>query len=87
MFTTRIWEVNGLHELLIRSGCGSKVRSTGFESRPRRDICHCGRAYTVFQSHQRSAVCGDIYGTVHRKEPKRVGHSPDFGLPSVAILQ
>ena len=32
-----------------------------------------------------------IYGTVHYKEPLksfeiRVGHSPGFGLPSVAIL-
>ena len=33
----------------------------------------------------------DVYGTVHYKEPLKsfeigVGHSPGFGLPSVAIL-
>ena len=40
---------------------------------------------------QRPGVYSAAYGTVHYKEPLksfeiRVGHSPSFGLPSVAIL-
>ena len=36
-------------------------------------------------------MCSAVYGTVHYKEllksfEIRVGHSPGFGLPSVAIL-
>ena len=55
------------------------------------DICHRGCAYTVLQTVQRHEVYSAAYGTVHYKEPlksfeKRVGHSPGFGLPSVAIL-
>ena len=55
------------------------------------DICHRGCAHTVFQTVQRPGVYGAAYGTVHYKEPLksfkiRVGHSPGFGLPSVAIL-
>ena len=55
------------------------------------NICHRGCAYTVLQTVQRPGVCSDVYGTVHYKEPLksfeiRVGHSPGFGLPSVAIL-
>ena len=39
----------------------------------------------------RHGVYSAAYGTVHYKEPLksfeiRVGHSPGFGLPSVAIL-
>ena len=42
-------------------------------------------------SVQRPGVYGAAYGTVYYKEPLksfeiRVGHSPGFGLPSVAIL-
>ena len=53
-------------------------------------ICHRGRAYTVLQNVQRHGVYSAAYGTVHYKEPLksfeiRVGYSPDFGLPSVAI--
>ena len=55
------------------------------------DICHRGCAYSVLQTVQRPGVCSAAYGTVHYKEPLmsfeiRVGHSPSFGLPSVAIL-
>ena len=55
------------------------------------DICHCGYAYTVLKTVQRPGVYSVVYGTVHYKEPLKsfelgVGHSPGFGLPSVAIL-
>ena len=55
------------------------------------DICHSGCAYTVLQTVQRPEVYSTVYGTVHHKEPLksfeiRVGYSPGFGLPSVAIL-
>ena len=55
------------------------------------DICHRGFAYTVIQTVQMHGVYSTAYGTVHYKEPLksfeiRVGHSPGFGLPSVAIL-
>ena len=48
-------------------------------------------AYTVFQTVERHGVYSAAYGTVHYKEPLktfkiRMGHSPGFGLPSVAIL-
>ena len=51
------------------------------------DICHRGCAYTVLQNGMYSAV----YDTVLYKEPLqsfeiRVGHSPGFGIFSVAIL-
>ena len=55
------------------------------------DICHRGCAYTVLQTVQRNGVYIVAYSTVHYKEHLksfkiRVGHSPDFGPPSVAIL-
>ena len=55
------------------------------------DICHRGCAYTVFQTVQRHVVYSAVYGTMQNKEPLksfeiRVGHSPGFGRPSVAIL-
>ena len=55
------------------------------------DICHRGCAFTVLQTVQRNGVYGAIYDTVHYREPLksfeiRVGHSPGFDLPSVAIL-
>ena len=55
------------------------------------DIYHCGCAYTVPQTVQRPGEYSAAYGTVHYKEPLksfeiRIGHSPGFGLPSVAIL-
>ena len=55
------------------------------------DICHRGCANTVLQTVQRHGVYGVAYGTVHCTEPLksfeiRVGHSPGFGLPYVAIL-
>ena len=45
----------------------------------------------MLQTVQRNGVYSAVYGTVHYKEPLksfeiRVGHSPGFGLPSVAIL-
>ena len=57
----------------------------------RADICHCGCAYTVLQTVQMHGVYSAAYGTVHYKEALksfeiRVGHSPGFGLPSVATL-
>ena len=56
------------------------------------DLFHRGCAYTVFQTVQMHGVYSAAYGTVHCKEPLksfeiRVGHSPGFGLPSIAILQ
>ena len=56
------------------------------------DICHRGCAYTVLQTVQRHVVYSAAYGTVHYEEPLksfeiRVGHSPGFQLPSVAIYQ
>ena len=56
-----------------------------------RNICHRGCAYTVLQTVQRHGVYSAAYGTVQFKEllkslEIRVGHSPGFGLPSVAIL-
>ena len=55
------------------------------------DICYRGCAYTVLQTVRRHGVYIAAYGNVHYKEPLmsfeiRVGHSPCFGLPSVAIL-
>ena len=55
------------------------------------DNFYRGCAYTVLQTVQRHEVCSAVYGTVHYKEllksfEIRVGHSPGFGLPSVAIL-
>ena len=55
------------------------------------DICYRGCAYAVLQIVQRHGVYSAAYRTVHYKEPLksfeiRVGHSPGFGLPSVAIL-
>ena len=55
------------------------------------DICHRGCAYTVLQTVQRPGAYSAAYGTVHYKEPLmsfeiRLGHSPGFGLSSVAIL-
>ena len=46
---------------------------------------------TVLQTVQRPGMYSTAYGTVHYKEHLksfeiRVGHSPGFGLPLVAIL-
>ena len=56
-----------------------------------KDICRRGCAYTVPQTVERPGVYSAACGTVHYKEPLksfeiRVGHSPGFGFPSVAIL-
>ena len=50
-----------------------------------------GCAYTVLQTFQICGVYSVGYGALHYKEPLksfeiRVGNSPGFGLPSVAIL-
>ena len=55
------------------------------------DLCHRGCAYTVLQTVQRPEVYSSAYGNVHFKKPLksfeiRVGHSPGFGLSTVAIL-
>ena len=55
------------------------------------DICHFGCAVTVLDTVKMYGVYSAAYGTVHYKEPLksfeiRVGHSPGFGLSSVAIL-
>ena len=55
------------------------------------DISHRGCAYTVLETFGRLEVYSAAYGTVHYKEPLKsfeitVGHSPGFGLPSVAIV-
>ena len=57
----------------------------------RADICHRGCAYTVLITVQRHGVYSAAYGTVYYKKTLKsfeiiVGHSPDFGLTSVAIL-
>ena len=53
------------------------------------DICHRGCAYTVHTNVQMPEVYSVVYGTVPYKESFshsiRVGRSPDFGFPSVAI--
>ena len=60
-----------------------------FVSNPGRDgYLACWLSYTVLK---RYGVYSATYGTVHYKEPLKsfeiiVGHSPGFGLPSVAIL-
>ena len=56
-----------------------------------KDICRRGCAYTVRQTVKRPGVYSTACGTVHYKEALksfeiRVGHSPGFGFPSVAIL-
>ena len=53
-------------------------------------MCPRGCAYTVLQTVQRYGGYSAAYGIVHYKEPLksfeiRVGHSPGFGLPSIAI--
>ena len=55
------------------------------------DICHLGCVYTILQTVQRHGVYSDVYDTAHYEKPlksfkERVGHSPGFWLPSVAIL-
>ena len=55
------------------------------------DTWRRGCVYTRLQTVQRHGVYTAAHGTVHYKEPLksfeiRVGHSPGFGLPSVAIL-
>ena len=56
-----------------------------------KDICRRSCAYTVLQTVHRPGVYSAACCTVHYKEPLkafeiRVGHSPGFGFPSVAIL-
>ena len=54
------------------------------------DVCHRGCAYAVFLTVQKPGVCSAVYCIAHVENPpklsERVGHSPEFGLPSVAIL-
>ena len=72
---------------LSRSGWGSKVTGTGFESRQ-------GRSFVIEVVHiqcskyKRTGVCSAVYGTVKNpwRHSIRVGHNPEFGLPSVAIF-
>ena len=73
--------------------CRLGLVTWGYQARipVRTDICPRGCAYAVLQTVQRHGVYSAAYGTVHYKEPLksfeiRVGHSPGFGLPSVAIL-
>ena len=72
----------------ILTGCGSKLRCTGLESRP-------GRMFVIrvmhIQCFKRFKGLEFVVLTmvVRCKEPVKsftVGHSPDFVLPSVAIL-
>ena len=54
-------------------------------------VCHRGCACIVLQTVQTHGVYSAAYGTVHYEEPLKsfeikVGHSPDFGLPFVAIV-
>ena len=53
---------------LIYSGCGTKLRGTGFESWNESDICHRGCACAVLQTVQRPRVCSVVYGIVRYKE-------------------
>ena len=71
----------------------STLRGTGLESRLGRmfviGVVHI-YTHTVLQTVQRPRMCSSVYGIVHYKWPWshsiRVGHCPDFGLPSFAIL-
>ena len=61
---------------------------------PWKCVCYFFRIIQKKLIHNRGWICvvyGPAYGTVHYKEPLKsfeiwVGHSPGFGLPSVAIL-
>ena len=75
---------------LIRSGCGSRLSGTGFESRPGRifviEVPHiqCSKLFTSLECIVLSMVlCTKNNPWSHSI---RVGYSPDFGLPSVTIL-
>ena len=62
---------------------GSNSGRAGYWSR--------GWAYTVLQTVEMPGLYSAAYGIAHYKEPLksfeiRVGNSPGFGLPSVAIL-
>ena len=66
------------------------VPGTRLESRSGRIFVIVG-VHTVLQAVQMLEVYSAAYGTVHYEEPLksfeiRLGHSPRFGLPSVAIL-
>ena len=75
---------------LIRSGCGSRLSGTGFESRPGRifviEVPHiqCSKLFTSLECMVLSLVlCTKNNPWSHSI---RVVYSPDFGLPSVTIL-
>ena len=63
--------------LLVHDPLIVAQRDIGFE------CFHRGGDYTV----QMPGVCSAVYGTVHYKVTLRVGISPNFWLPSVAIVQ
>ena len=77
---------------LIWSGCGSKLRGTGFEYRPVKRTSYlssrlCIKAYSAPVAW--SVQCC-LYGSdVHHKNPWihliGEGHSPGFELPSIAV--
>ena len=81
---------SGLSRWLIRSGCGSKLGGTGFESRMGRmfviEVVHikCFKLFTGLECYVLYMVLCTI------KKPgsnsRSVGHSLDFGLHSLAIL-
>ena len=55
------------------------------------EICDRGFVYTVLKTVQTHGVHSAVLGTLHYKEPLKsfeikVGHSPGFEHPSVAIL-
>ena len=75
----------------VPAGLDGSFVSTGARIPVGTDIRHRGCAYTVLQTVQKIGVYSATYSTVHYKQPLksfeiRVGHSPGFGLSSVAIL-
>ena len=55
---------------LIRSSCGSKLRGTGFESRPGlMCVIEVVHIHAVLQTVQRHGVRSVTYGSVHYKVP------------------
>ena len=90
----RCWPRITLFQCIVFAGVLGQENLPGgtrFESRSRRIFVIVAVHISVLQTVQRHGVYSAAYDTVHDKEPLksfeiRVGHSPGFGLPSVAIL-
>ena len=56
--------------MALRSSCGSKLRGTGFESRPgRMCVIEVGIIQFKKKTVHRPGVRSVVYGTVHYEEP------------------